>query len=152
MNTQAPPSIRERLFLLIPASVLAYFFLIRPAMQSWTDYWVLKDGLEGRAEITAFGAKNAVDYRYRVNGKEYTGKDRRTWEDRAKTEREGPIVYYSASRPWLSRLHRPVTLIPAGLPVLLLAWFFLALMLITIVNPGNKWALQLGKKENASSG
>jgi hypothetical protein len=147
-----PPSIWERLVLLIPASFLAYAFLILPGIETWQSYWLMKDGQKGRAEIIRFTPKTAVVYRYWVNQREYTGRDRRTDEERRAAkgnveEERSPTVYYSASHPWVSRLQRPTTLIPAGLPVLLLAWFLLALMILTMVNPKHNWALQIGAKD-----
>ena len=146
---EEPPSLWGRLVLLIPASVLAYAFLFVPGLETWHRYLLMKDGREGRSEIIRFAPKNQVVYRYGVNQKEYTGRDRRTDDDRRAArgnpeEERAPTVYYSASHPWISRLHRPTTLIPPGLPVFMLAWFFLALMLLTIVNPRHKWALQMG--------
>ena len=148
----ASPSIWNRLVLLIPTSVLAYLFLIFPAMQAWKTYWLLKDGQQGMAEIIGFAAKNGVVYRYRVHQKEYTGKDRRTWDDRVKQgARQGPIVYFFSSHPWLSQLHQPTTLMPPGLPVLIVAWIMLGLLLVTVVGPNSKWALRLGRKEAESA-
>jgi len=149
------PSIWARLVLLIPASVLAYGFLFLPATETWHSYLLMKDGRQGRAEIIQFAPKTQVVYRYRVGQKEYTGRDRRTDEERRAArnnleEERNPTVYYSASHPWVSRLHRPTTLIPPGLPVFILAWFFLVLILVTIVNPKNKWALQMGGKKTDS--
>jgi len=149
---QTSPTIWERLVLLVPAAVLAYAFLFLPGLETWHNYLLMKDGRHGRAEITRFAPKSTVVYRYWVNQMEYTGRDRRTEEDRRAAkgnveEERAPTVYYSASHPWVSRLHRPTTLIPLGLPVFILAWFFLAMMLLTIVNPKHKWALQMGGKK-----
>jgi hypothetical protein len=155
---QEPPSIWQRLFLLIPALLLAHGFIVLPAEDGWTSYWLLRDGKRGKAVITEvlWTGHDGVAYRYRVNGKEYAGKGGRNHEDPryrvyGAQVGEESIVYYSASHPWLSQLQRPRTVVE-GLPVVILAWVILGLMLVTIVNPRHRWALQLGQSEAKPTG
>jgi hypothetical protein len=151
-----PPSIWQRLFLLLPALALAYGFILRPAQYGWTSYWLLTDGQQGKAVITKllWSGHNVVTHRYQVNGKEYTGTSARNWQD-PKYENpfvgQGSVVYFSASHPWLSQWNRPRTVVE-GLPVPILAWLMLGLMLVTIINPRHKWALANRWKSGKASG
>ena len=147
---QVSPTNLERFSLLIPALFLAWGFILLPAQDAWTSYWLLKDGQKGKAVITKvlWSGHNGVAYRYRANQKEYTGEGARNYEDPkfrvyGAQVGEGSIVYYSASHPWLSQLRRPST-VAEGLPVLILAWLMEALILATIINPKSKWALRIG--------
>ena len=154
---QVSPTNWERFSLLIPALFLAWGFVLLPAQDAWTSYWLLKDGQKGKAVITKvlWSGHDGVAYRYRANQKEYTGEGARNYEDPkfrvyGAQVGEGSIVYYSASHPWLSQLRRPRTVVE-GLPVLILAWTILGLMLVTIVNPRHKWALRIGRSEVKSA-
>ena len=154
---QVSPTNLERFSLLIPALFLAWGFVLLPAQDAWTSYWLLKDGQKGKAVITKvlWSGHDGVAYRYRANQKEYTGEGARNYEDPkfrvyGAQVGEESIVYYSASHPWLSQLRRPRTVVE-GLPVLILAWTILGLMLVTIVNPRHKWALRIGRSEVKSA-
>ena len=90
---------------------------------------------------------NAVAYRYRVNQREYTGEDVRSWQDPRYAHvvvGEGSVVYFCSSHPWLSLLNRPRTAMLEGLPVVVLAWLFIVLFINTAMNPKSKWALNTG--------
>jgi hypothetical protein len=128
---------------LIVAVFLGYF-LVGTALYSWTSYWILKDGQAGTAIITKdlWSGHNAVGYRYKVNNREYTGKDRRNWQDaryRNALVGQESIVYFSTSHPWLSGLNRPRTGLE-GLPVVLIALILGVFAVVTIIDPKRGWA------------
>jgi hypothetical protein len=73
----------------------------------WVDHWIRKDANSVTAIVTQVGPKRVVDYRYDLNGREYTGRDSQDWED----EKDHPlnvgdhvVARVSASHPWLSSL------------------------------------------------
>jgi hypothetical protein len=73
----------------------------------WADHWIRKDANPVIAIVTEAGPKHMLEYRYRVNGRDYTGRDSRDWED----EKDHPLnvgdqvaARVSASHPWLSAL------------------------------------------------
>jgi hypothetical protein len=79
---------------------------------SWTTYWLLRDGRTGTAVVTSelWSGHNQVAYTYRVNDHSYKGTSRRNWKDkRYENVRVGEesIAYFSASHPWLSLLYKP---------------------------------------------
>jgi hypothetical protein len=155
MTMPLSPSNVERFEALFFALVIGYGFIILPAQYTWTNYWLTKDGQQGMAVVTKvlWTGHNGVAYRYRVNQKEYTGAGGRSWQDakyRLVMPGDQTIVYFSSSHPWLSRLNRPRTAMIEGLPVLLLAWFFEVLFIITVINPKSKWALKSGGSQAKS--
>lgn len=73
----------------------------------WADHWIRKDANPVTAVVTQVGPKRVLEYRYRVNGRDYTGRDSRDWED----EKDHPLnvgdqvaARVSATHPWLSAL------------------------------------------------
>lgn len=61
------------------------------------------------------------------------------------------MVYFSASHPWLSAIDRPSIVTIPGLPVVLLA-FFVAGLIVTVINPKHRWALSLsGRRAPAAT-
>lgn len=90
-----------------------------------------------------------MDYRYSVNGKNYSGVCGRNWQDPKYSGVEAgeeSIVYYSASHPWISCLRKPRTVIE-GLPVILIALFLEVLAAMTIVNPQSRWAFDFNVRK-----
>jgi hypothetical protein len=75
----------------------------------WVDHWIRKDAEPVTATVTQVGPKHILEYRYHVNGRDYTGRDSRDWEDK----KDHPLnagdhvaARVSASHPWLSALGR----------------------------------------------
>lgn len=73
----------------------------------WADHWIRKDARPIPAIVTHVGPKRTLEYRYTLNGKDYSGKDSRDWED----ERDHPLTVgdqvmarASVSHPGLSAL------------------------------------------------
>src|SRR5690242_1202986 len=73
----------------------------------WTDRWIRKDAHPVAAVVTHVGPKRMLEYRYVINGKDYTGRDVRDWDE----EKDHPAnvgdqvtARASASHPWLSAL------------------------------------------------
>ena len=142
----------ERAFALIIALLLGHFFVVVQAQVVWTNYWLTKDPQQGEAIVTKvlWTGHNAVAYHYWVNQKEYAGEDGRNWQDPRYAKvgvGEKSVVYFSVSHPWLSRLTLPRSAMVEGLPVILLAWCFIVLFLITAINPYSKWALKTGVRQ-----
>ena len=96
----------------LQASILACFltcflglFFFNWTVDTWRNYWLLKDGQPGVAVVTRDLGHNGVEYRYSANGKEYMGKSGRNWGE-PKYSRVGPGeksgVYFSlSSKRWL---------------------------------------------------
>lgn len=144
------PSSIQRIFAVFLALLLGLYFIVQPARTTWTNYWLTKDAQQGKAVVTRvlWTGHNGVAYRYRVNQNEYTGKDAAKYNQVIVGAE--PVVFFSASHPWLSRLSRPKTAMVEGLPVLLLVWFLIALFIITAINPKHKWALNFGMQQARS--
>jgi hypothetical protein len=88
-------------------------------------------------------------YYYDVNQKHYTGVSGTNWRDPHYSDaRPGSeaVVYYSASHPWLSALYMPGTVITA-LPVVVIAFLIELIAVVTVINPGSKWAFDLSEKK-----
>lgn len=91
----------------------------------WTDHWIRRDAQPVTAIVTQLGPKRMLEYRYSVNGTEYSGRDSRNWEE----ERDHPVnvgdevtARASESHPWLSALGDTGR-----------AWIGLPIFLITLV-------------------
>ena len=144
----------DRIFAAALTLLLGYYFIIAPAREAWSNYWLLKDAQEGTAIVTKelWTGHNVVRYRYRVNQKEYTGQDFRSWQDPKYANvlvGEKAPVYFSSTHPWLSALNRPRALIE-GLPVVILVWFLIALLVVTAINPSSRMALKFSKSQTES--
>jgi hypothetical protein len=143
--------VNPRLAALLIAAPLSWF-LLGYASGVWSDYWLLKDGREGMATVThpLWTGHNAVAYRYTVEGKEYSGKSGRNYQDPRYMyvqTGEKSVVYYSASHPWLSSLRRPE--VPSqGWPVVLLVVLLAIRAVITIITPQSRWALNFNRRGN----
>ncbi|HEV2194422.1 MAG TPA: hypothetical protein VGR55_02515 [Candidatus Acidoferrum sp.] len=152
---QKPTPALDRIFAVALTLLLGYYFIIAPSQEAWSNYWLVKDAQEGTAIVTKelWTGHNVVQYRYRVNQKEYTGQDRRSRQDPRYANvlvGERSPVYFSSSHPWLSALNRPHSAMIEGLPVVVLVWFLIALLVITAINPNNKWALKFSKSQTQS--
>jgi hypothetical protein len=97
----------------------------------WNEHWVRKDGMQVSAIVTQVDSKSFVNYRFTINGKDYTGNGRRDWED----ERDHPVgvgdkvtAFVSASHPWLSELDTSRTAW-IGLPIAVVILIFELLLL-----------------------
>jgi hypothetical protein len=114
----------------------------------WKDHWLIKDGQQTRADVTRehWGGHGVILYEYRVDGKVYTGADRRSLQN-PKYAHVGPgertVLYYSRSHPWLSAIDTPQFVGIPGLPVAVLVWFIMSGLIVTVVNPKSRWAFQL---------
>jgi hypothetical protein len=128
-------------------------FLIGQSREAWKNYWLMRDSKQGMATITNpyWGGHDMYDYRYVVDGREYVGVSYRDWQSPKYSDVQPSgeaVVYFSGSRPWLSLLYKPRTIIE-GLPVLVVAFLFELLAVITVIRPKSKWAFNLsGKDEN----
>jgi hypothetical protein len=143
------PSTTNRISALVIAVLLGHFFIVVQAQILWKNHWILKDGQQGIAVVTKvpWTGHKAVAYRYRVNQRDYTGEDARSWQDPRYAHvmvGEESVVYFSSSHPWLSLLNRPRTAMVEGLPVVVLAWLFIILFINTAMNPKSRWALNIG--------
>lgn len=128
--------------------VLGYRFVVSPARELWTNYWLLRDGTQGVAVVLKddWSGHGIVDYRYRVNQRVYTGQDFRSWQNPKYahvTAGEESIVYFSSTHPWISAINLPRSVMFEGLPVVLLVWLIEIGLIITIVKPNSRWAFNL---------
>ena len=140
----------ERIWAAILALIFGYFFVVARAEDAWRSYWLLKDGQQGTAIVIKelWSGHGVVAYRYRVGDKDYIGEDARSWQNPKYAHAmagEPTVVYFSSSHPRLSLINRPRTAMPEGLPVLALAWLLEAGLVITAINPRNKWSLSFDK-------
>ena len=91
------------LIVLVPMIVLrqqAWMFLHAVS----TDHWIRNDAQPMKAIVTQVGPKRMLEYRYTANGKDYSGRDSRDWEE----EKENLVnvgdqitAQVSVSHPWL---------------------------------------------------
>lgn len=146
-----PPSdsVMRRFWAFVIAVVLGYFFIVVPARLAWRNYWLCKDGQRGIAMVTLelWTGHNAVAYRYRVRGVDYTGSGRRSWQDPKYSKvivGGNSVVYYSQSHPWLSSLNRQFSSLPPGLPVLIIVWVLEGFLILTALNPNSRHAFKIG--------
>ncbi|HUK91072.1 MAG TPA: hypothetical protein VLZ81_11775 [Blastocatellia bacterium] len=137
----------------LAASIIACFlgwFLVGFTTNAWRNYWLLKDAQQGVAVVARDLGHGAVEYRYAVNGVEYTGRSGRDWWP--PYDRVGPgekaAVYFSASHPELSQLYMPPAVIE-GLPVVLIVLIFETFAAVTIINPKSGWAFDFSGKRRA---
>jgi hypothetical protein len=139
---ESPNSLR--ISALIFAGLLA--LSVSPIVRQWrANYWLLKDGQWGTATVTGkvWGGHGAVNYRYVVDGKEYTGVSGENHRDprftTVQTWVEAPVLY-SASHPGLSSLDPPDHIMVA-FPVVLVISVVEVFLVMTIVNPKSRWAI-----------
>jgi len=143
------PSIKQqRISAAFLALLMGYFFVVQPIRGVWDQHWLVKDGIPGMAVVTKWhwGGHNVIVYQYRVGQQVFTGQSRRSLENPKYAHvmpGEKTIVYFSSSHPWISAIDLPHIVAIPGLPVVLLAWFFLACSFITAINPKHRWAVNL---------
>ncbi len=112
MDVRRPSSvpISARVIPLVLA-VFAAVMLVLGCMRMWRNHWVLKDGARGTATIIGelWTGHRTASYRYTVDQTVYSGWSERNTEEPGRRAEPGDdsIVYYSASHPWLSSLHKP---------------------------------------------
>ncbi len=131
-----------RFIVLIPMVILGnqVRFYVRGV---WTDHWLNKDATTTYALITQVHPKRVFDYRYTVNGKEYTGTSKRDWEDEKVHELrvgEKTTVFVSASHPWLSSL-QTLRVTWAALPFVVLFLLLELFLLAVLVDPKGRWSI-----------
>jgi hypothetical protein len=109
----------------------------------WTDHGLNKDATTTSALITQVHPKRVFDYRYTVNGKEYTGTSIRAWEDEKVHQLqvgEKTTVFYSTSHPWLSSL-QTLRVTWAALPFVVLFLLLELFLLAVLVDPKGRWSV-----------
>ena len=149
MSGERKRSLSPRLQGLIVALFFGWFLTVI-GCDWWSEYWLMKDGQQGMAVVTRelWTGHNAVDYRYTVNQKQYTGKSGRNYRIPQYSHvvaGEPSIVYYSAFHPWLSSLRMP-TVLGQGWPVILIVLCFEFFAVVTIINPKSGWAFNFSGK------
>ena len=100
----------ERLFALFLSLVVGCILVAVPLNGFWTRYWVKRDMQETKAIITDYVYKDAVEYRYRVAGREYSGQVRIGVTDPRHAKAlvgNSLTIHYSASHPALSTVDTP---------------------------------------------
>lgn len=100
----------------------------------WAEHWLRRDAKPVPAVVTGVGAKRVLDYGYTVDGREYSGRGSRDWQE----DRDYPIgvggkmtALVSASHPWLSclDLSRSAWMgLPIVLAILVFEFFLLAVL------------------------
>jgi len=140
-----PSATTTRVWASLFALLLGYVFVFGPIQELWRNFWLVRDGQQGTAVITNehWGGHGVVVYQYRVSQKLYSGQDHRSWQNPKYAHvmaGEKSVVYFSSSHPWLSAINLPRNVVIEGLPVVLLAWFFEAGLVVTVINPKGRWA------------
>ena len=138
---------------LVLAAILGHF-LFGFIQNARANYWLMTDVQQGMATITRpyWGGHNMYDYRYIVDGREYTGVSYRDWQSpKYGSVQPGgqAIVYFSASHPWMSLLYKPSTVIE-GLPVLIIVSILEIFAVVTVVRPTSMWAFNLSGRDSRS--
>jgi hypothetical protein len=123
---------RKRLLATVPALFLGW------GIYGWfngahTRYWVLRDGAQSVAVITAEGSHGTVYYTYFAAGAQYAGRSHRDRDSQVGIGGRSP-VWYSSSHPWLSSLPKPEPALH-GFPWVVIASAFELLFLSAIIFP-----------------
>jgi Protein of unknown function (DUF3592) len=136
----------ERLQALVLALVLGSFCLVDPFRSFWTNYWLSRDGRPVRAVVTDIREHGGVEYRYHVDGSEYTASAYCPHAGRVSCfAGESVAAYYSASHPSVSRIERTVSIADGAWPVIIIfIWPFEFMAIATVVSPRCKYAYRLG--------
>ena len=111
--------------------------------RAWTDYWLSKDAKQTTALIIQAHPKRVFDYKYAVDGKEYSGTSWRDWEDEkihALRVGEQTTVLFSSSHPGLSSMQSSRTTW-AGLPFLVLMLLMEFFCLAVLIDPNGRWSV-----------
>jgi len=102
----------------------------------WAEHWLRKDAQPMSAIVMHVHPKGVLNYRYTVNGKDYTGKDSRAWEedrDRQLAVGEQTTAFVSASHPSLSSLRLSGSAW-IGLPIVIAILVFELFLLAVLVD------------------
>lgn len=147
--------LRIRLVALLPLFFLTGCLFYGGFYNSYCQYLVIYDHAVGTATLTGenWGGHGHYNYRYMVDGKEYTGVSRRDYHSKKYGDaRAGDKVpaYYSVQHPSVSFLYVPEAVI-IGLPFFVVVFFFWLLFVITVINPDSGWAMNLEGKGRASA-
>jgi hypothetical protein len=100
----------------------------------WAEHWLRKDAQPMSAIVMQMHPKRVLEYRYTVNGKDYTGKDTRGWEedrDHQLAAGEQTTAFVSTSHPRLSclQLSRSAWIgLPIVMAILIFEFFLLAVL------------------------
>jgi len=109
----------------------------------WTDHWLARDAQPTSAIVTGIHPKRVYDYRYTIDGKEYSGTSQRDWEnEKVHTLQAGEqtTVSFSTSHPWLSSM-LTTRVAWAGLPFTVLMLLIECFLLAVLIDPHGKWAI-----------
>jgi hypothetical protein len=128
-----------RISFLAMAIICGYFFIFEIFSNMRTQYWLNADAKQTMALITKVHGQG-VNYKYRVDGKEYNSESQRNWEHDVGVGQES-IVFYSSSHPWLSSVTTP-RFQPLEAIVLFIAFFAEFLFVMTAINSRSVWALK----------
>jgi hypothetical protein len=117
----------ERLFALLLSLVVGGILVAVPLNDFWTRYWVKRDTRQTKAVITDYVYKDAVEYRYRVAGREYSGQVRIDVTDprHAKASVGSSLtIHYSDSHPALSTVDPPKVVFDGEIFMAMLLGYF----------------------------
>ena len=138
---------RIRLQALIGLLVLSWLLIDGGIIGSYYNYLLVKNRAVVTATITgkSWLGHGQYNYRYTVDGREYTGTSQRDYSsDQYKTAEVGDQVpaYYSVDHPSVSSLYVPEVVVDA-LMLYVIAFVLWSFFLITAINPESTWALDL---------
>src|SRR5271156_2153196 len=94
-----------RISCLAVAIFFGYSFIFKVSYNMRAQYWLSLDAKQTMARITKVHSQG-VNYKYSVDGKEYSNESQRNWEHDVGVGQES-IVFYSSSHPWLSSVTKP---------------------------------------------
>jgi hypothetical protein len=132
-----------RISFLALAIFFGYSFIFKISYDMRAQYWLSLDAKQTMALITKVHGQG-VNYKYSVDGKEYSNESQRNWEHDVGAGQES-MVFYSSSHPWLSSVTTP-QFQPLGAIVLLIALIAEFLIVITAINPKSTLALNVLKE------
>jgi len=128
-----------RFIVLIPMILLGRE-LFHAARGAWANHWLTKDGKPVSAVVTEAHDKRVYDYRYVVDGKEYSGYSARDWEDEKVHKLavgEQTSVVISESHPGFSAFKsRQIDWV--AFPIIAMMILFECLCLAVLIGP---WSL-----------
>jgi hypothetical protein len=134
-----------RLGLLGIAIFFGYSFIGGQLRGNWIEYWLAKDAKQTMAMLTEEFSHGVVEYTYSIGPTTYTGRSQRNWEQPKYRDvgiGQNSIVFYSASHPWLSSLETP-QFPRSGSIILLVAIPIEFFLIVTVINPRSRWALNV---------
>jgi hypothetical protein len=134
-----------RLLMLIPTALLGSF-LVSFFHGCWIAFWLVQGTTQTEATITAKLSHGVVAYNYNVAGFQYGGQSQADAHSAIEVGKQ-TLCYFSRSRPWLSSLVVP-SFPPSGTLFIIIPLLIELLLVMTVINPKGKWALQTGLKQN----